>query len=132
MKHIYHKGAWCEFCEQMTLSSREWEALCAKCSNLRMPKQEKSMTDKTLNNINMLNLEKNVPDVEIHGDPGLWKCICKASSKKEGWMKSTKAMQMADGVLVQVSTQQGDHVAEALEFVPNASIQERDGKFTIY
>lgn len=38
-------------------------------------------------------------------------------------MKSTKAMQLGEiGVLVQVSTQQGGNIAEAVTFVPGASI----------
>lgn len=90
------------------------------------------MTDKTLNNTNMKDLEKNVPDVQIHGNPDAWLCICKASSKEQGWMKSTKAMQMRHGVLVQVSTQQGDHVAEALTYVPNANIDMKNGVLCIY
>jgi hypothetical protein len=91
------------------------------------------MSDKTLNNTNMEELEKNVPDVQIYGNPGAWKCICKASSKEQGWMKSTKALQTSKGVLVQVSTQQGNNVAEALMFVPDASIvSDKNGVLSIY
>lgn len=83
--------------------------------------------EKTLTVTNMDELKAQVADVQVHGDPGLWVCLAKASSKCQGWMKSTKAMQIDDlGVIVQVSTQQGDHVAEALTFVPGAAIQERD------
>ena len=40
-------------------------------------------------------------------------------------MKSTKAMEIVNrGCLVQVTTQQGDNVAEAVTFVPNVSIWE--------
>jgi hypothetical protein len=43
-------------------------------------------------------------------------------------MKSTKAMQI-DGVgcVVQVTTQQGDNVAEAITFVPGVKIELIDG-----
>lgn len=89
--------------------------------------KEKSMTDKTLNNTNMDELKANVSDVQIHGDPGAWKCLCKASSKAQGWMKSTKVMAVDGlGVLVQVSTQQGTEVAEALTFIPGATIMVKD------
>lgn len=54
----------------------------------------------------------------MFGDGDTFKLICKASSAKERWMKSTKAMEIAGvGVVVQVTTQQGDNVAEALQFV---------------
>ena len=70
---------------------------------------------------------QNIPDLKLFGDGDTWKLICKASSKAEGWMKSTKAMRVPGGILVQVSTQQGDHVAEAVCFVPGAGISI-DGK----
>ena len=59
----------------------------------------------------------------------LFKLLSKASSEAEGWMKSTKAMQTPMGCVVQVTTQQisadGSHtVAEALTFVPGATIEE--------
>ena len=43
-------------------------------------------------------------------------------------MKSTKAMEIGNGVgcVVQVTTQQGENVAEALTFVPSASIKTDD------
>ena len=37
-------------------------------------------------------------------------------------MKSTKGMAVPGGVVIQVSTQQGDNVAEALVFVPDVTI----------
>lgn len=89
------------------------------------------MTDKTLNVTNMEELETSVSDVQVYGDPGRWKCLCKVSSKEQGWMKSTKVMQIYKGVLVQVSTQQGDNIAEALTFVPGASLEEKDGVLKI-
>ena len=86
-------------------------------------------TGKTLHNSDASGTTQNVPDVEFYGDADTFKLICKASSKSEGWMKSTKAMQI-DGVgcVVQVTTQQGDNVAEAVTFVPGVVIRtDRDG-----
>jgi len=80
-------------------------------------KRRERMTEKTLNITSMSQLNGQVPDVQLHGNPDAWKCICKASSKEQGWMKSTKAMSFPNGVLIQVSTQQGGNVAEALEFI---------------
>lgn len=70
----------------------------------------------------------NIPDLKIFGDGDTFQLICKASCISEGWMKSTKAMQI-DGVgcVVQVTTQQGDNVAEAITFVPGVKIQPIDG-----
>jgi len=83
------------------------------------------MADKTLHNSDVSRAKKNVSDLIIYGDGDLWQLLCKASSKEEGWMKSTKAMQIpAIGCIVQVTTQQGDNIAESITFVPNAVIIE--------
>lgn len=94
------------------------------------------MDEKTLDVTNMEQLKEKVSDVQVYGDPGAWVCIAKASSKDEGWMKSTKVFEVRSqpdplnhpnglvmGCLVQVSTQQrnpdGSYaIAEALAYVP--------------
>ena len=54
--------------------------------------------------------------------------LLKASSEAEGWMKSTKAMEIEGvGCVIQVTTQQGNNVAEALTFVPNVCVKEENG-----
>jgi hypothetical protein len=64
-------------------------------------------TVKTLHNSDISGARLNVPDIKVVGDGDLWELLCKASSENEGWMKSTKAMKVADfGCLVQVTTQQ--------------------------
>lgn len=87
------------------------------------------MQDKTLGNTNMDDLKNNVSDVKVHGDPGRWVCVAKASSEKEGWMKSTKVFELGGvhSCLVQVSTQQRNpdgswSIAEALTYVPNVRL----------
>jgi hypothetical protein len=89
------------------------------------------MTHKTLHNSTVSGAKQNVNDLVIFGNGDTFKLICKASSKKEGWMKSTKAMQI-DGVgcLIQVTTQQGDNVAEALEFIRGVKIENIGGDKT--
>jgi hypothetical protein len=62
--------------------------------------------NKTLNNTTENQAKDQVSDLEIWGESDLWKLICKASSKQEGWMKSTKAMFTGTGCFVQVTTQQ--------------------------
>ena len=87
---------------------------------------------KTLHNSDDSGTRENVLDVVIYGDD-LWHLLCKASSEAEGWMKSTKVMEIAvehglsecrtvRGCLVQVTTQQGDHVAEALTYVTDVKL----------
>ncbi len=95
-------------------------------------KKSKKEFMKTLNNTNALEAQNQVSDIQFFGNGDTFKLICKASSKNENWMKSTKAMQIDNlGCVVQVTTQQGDNVSEALTFVPNTKIKEikdSDGK----
>ena len=84
--------------------------------------------NKTLHNSTVDGARKNVSDLVVYGNGDTFKLICKASSKTEGWMKSTKAMEIEGaGCVVQVTTQQGDNVSEALTFVPFVTIEEIDG-----
>ena len=81
---------------------------------------------KTLNNSTVKKAKEQVKDLEVFGNGDMFKLLCKASSASEGWMKSTKAMEIPGvGCLVQVTTQQGEHVAEALQFVPGVRIEDR-------
>ncbi|MBS1960765.1 MAG: hypothetical protein JST04_01010 [Bdellovibrionales bacterium] len=78
---------------------------------------------KTLNNTTANQAKDQVTDIQFWGNGDTFKLICKASSKSEGWMKSTKAMEIEGvGCVVQVTTQQGGRVAEALTFVPGTRI----------
>ena len=80
---------------------------------------------KTLHNSDVSGASKNVSDLTVFGNGDMFQLLCKASSKAEGWMKSTKAMEIAGvGCVVQVTTQQGDNVSEAVTFVPNCVIKE--------
>jgi hypothetical protein len=88
------------------------------------------MTEKTLGNSDVSGTRVNVPDVNIVGNVDNFQLLFKASSEKEGWMKSTKAMHIVGiGCLVQVTTQQrnpdGSYaIAEALQFVPGVEIYQ--------
>ena len=82
--------------------------------------------EKTLVNTDANGASKNVKDIIFWGNGDTFKLISKASSVAEGWMKSTKAMEIEGvGCVVQVTTQQGDNIAEALTFVPGVKIQEQ-------
>lgn len=84
---------------------------------------------KTLSNKDFSDAEKKIKDIEFFGDPDSFQLLCKAWSEEEGWMKSTKAMEIPGiGCIVQVSTQQASvmkqhSLAEAVCFVPGVEIQ---------
>jgi len=81
--------------------------------------------EKTLVNTDANGASKNVKDIVFWGNGDTFKLISKASSVVEGWMKSTKAMEIeAVGCVVQVTTQQGNNIAEAITFVPGVRIKE--------
>ena len=52
---------------------------------------------KTLTNTTASQAKNNIKDIVFWGNGDTFKLIGKASSKEEGWMKSSKAMQI-DGV----------------------------------
>lgn len=81
--------------------------------------------EKSLSNTSSNGAKKNVKDIQFWGNEDVFKLISKASSKEEGWMKSTKAMEIIGvGCVIQVTTQQGSNIAEALTFVPGVTIVE--------
>lgn len=83
--------------------------------------------NKTLDVVDSQDLINKVDDVKIVGDPDTWQLICKASSKSQGWMKSTKAMEIDGlGCLIQVTTQQGDNVAESVVYVPDVVVKTKE------
>jgi hypothetical protein len=86
---------------------------------------------KTLHNSDVSGARQNVKDIKVVGNGDMFRLLCKASSDNEGWMKSTKAMEVPGGCVVQVTTQQRNDdgsyaVAEALSFVPNVVIVDDD------
>ena len=89
---------------------------------------------KTLDNTDVAQAKSQISDLEVFGNGDMFKLLCKASSKSESWMKSTKAMEVAGvGCVVQVTTQQGEKIAEAVTFVPDTKVREHkdeDGKVT--
>lgn len=87
---------------------------------------------KTLGNVDISDARQTVSDLQVFGNGDLWQLLCKASSESEGWMKSTKVMEIStvgeygsvQGCLVQVTTQQDGNVAEALTYVPGVKISD--------
>ncbi len=85
--------------------------------------------NKTLHNTCANEASKNISDIIFWGNGDAFKLISKASSETEGWMKSTKAMQAGNNVVVQVTTQQRNpdgsySIAEALTTVENVTLHE--------
>jgi len=95
---------------------------------------------KTLHNSDISGARQNVKDIKIVGNGDMFRLLCKASSEEEGWMKSTKAMEIKNcGCVVQVTTlqrnQDGSYsVAEALTFVPESRIipDENNGRKLVH
>ncbi len=89
-------------------------------------------TRKSLGIENVKEAKDTIPDLKVYGDGDTWKLLCKASSETQGWMKSTKVMNVPGGCLVQVTTQQRNvstygptsisALAEAITFVPGVQI----------
>ncbi len=69
---------------------------------------------KTLDVVNIEDGKKKISDIKSVGNGDMFTLLCKASSESQGWMKSTKAMIIPNCVVIQVTTQQGDSIAEAL------------------
>ena len=89
------------------------------------------METKTLDTVSMGDTQQKVSDVKIVGNVDMWRLLSKASSDEQGWMKSTKAMELPGGIgcVVQVTTQQRNidltySVAEAIAYVPGVRIAD--------
>jgi hypothetical protein len=84
-----------------------------------------TMSEKDLTVTGMDDLKGKVPDVQVVGDPGAWVLVCKASSQDQGWMKSTKRMDVWGGAIYQMETQQRNldgtySLSQSSVFVPGA------------
>jgi len=78
---------------------------------------------KTLNTSPENPATELVKDIEKYGDPDKWKLLCKASSKSQGWMKSTKAMNIPGfGCIVQIFEQQGDKLATSITHIQGVGV----------
>lgn len=65
------------------------------------------VTMKTLGITDVKGAKANISDIVVFGDGDQAKLLFKASSEKQGWMKSTKAIEIPGvGCIVQVTTQQ--------------------------
>lgn len=69
---------------------------------------------------------ENGDGVQWHGTPGQWRIVFKAWSRAQHWMKTTKALALPGGVLVQVTTREDGCCAEALQFVPGVALADNE------
>lgn len=82
--------------------------------------------------VDIKDAKEKISDVKVYGNGDLFQLLSKASSESQGWMKSTKAMEIPDiGCIVQVTTQQRNFdgsyaVAEAVTFVEGVVIAVDD------
>lgn len=70
--------------------------------------------------------KKYFSDLVVFGNPDLWVLICKAGSAQQNWMKSTKAMEVPNGCVLQVTTTIDKSTSESTCFVPDVCIKEDD------
>ena len=83
-----------------------------------------SKETKALDVQSVKDAQTKISDIKVVGNGDTFALLCKASSKSQGWMKSAKAMETPVGCVVQVTTQQGENIAEALTFVPGVKIAD--------
>lgn len=85
---------------------------------------------KSLDVTSVNNAQSKVSDIAVVGNGDTFRLLCKASSKKQGWMKSSKAMEIPGvGCVVQTTTQQinpdgSSSLADAICFVPSVKIAD--------
>lgn len=97
------------------------------------PIETKAVTAKTLSVTNIAEAKVKVPDIKVVGDGDTFKVLCKASSESEGWMKSTKYLEIqGNGVVVNISTQQRNpdgsySLAEAAVYCPGIKVSHESG-----
>lgn len=89
------------------------------------------MKEKEINILNQKDSIEKINDIEIFGNTDSFKLMCKASSKEQGWMKSTKICNVPNGCIMQVSTQQKNQdgsysLSEAVTFIPQCKINEEN------
>lgn len=89
----------------------------------KTPEPETHVEGKVLDVTSIEDAKSKIPDIQVVGNGDAWQLLSKVSSKSGKWLKSTKALYIPGyGVVLQVSTQQGDNVAEAITLIPNVRI----------
>ena len=81
------------------------------------------MTERVLDTAPNNPARQAIVDLKTTGMPDLFRLISKASSNEMGFMRSTKAFDTGDGVVLQVSTLHKGVPAESVTFVPGVRIE---------
>ena len=81
------------------------------------------MTERVLNTAPNNPAAKAIVDLKTTGMPDLFRLISKASSNEMGFMRSTKAFDTGDGVVLQVSTLNHGVPAESVTYVPGVRVE---------
>lgn len=111
-------------------NSEKASSVEGKSTKVNSTQSTNTLNAKTLDNTNIKEAKANTNDIKVFGNGDMFKLLCKASSESQGWMKSTKAMEVKGvGCVVQVTTQQrqpsgGYAIDEAVTFVPGVRIVE--------
>jgi hypothetical protein len=85
-------------------------------------------TKRNFENTTVSQAKVSISDLVTFGDCDAFKLICKSSSETQGWMKSTKALEISGvGCLVQVTTLENGRPAEALCFIPGVKLELIEG-----
>lgn len=116
----------CPQCGEHVIRPRDSDEYCEECGwpdENREPDPMETQ-EKALDVQSVEDAKAKVSDINVVGNGDTFALLCKASSKSQGWMKSAKAMEVPGGCVVQVTTQQGINVAEALAFVPGVKIAD--------
>ena len=96
------------------------------CSNPKcgefFPNESCEPYKKSLDITNVAEAKHFINDLKLFGDGDTWVLLCKASSDRQGWMKSTKVMNVPGGCVIQVTTQEQSNIAEAVTYVPGVHI----------
>lgn len=94
--------------------------------------EEAFMNKSNLDSTCTKRAQDSIDDLNVYGNPDQWKLLSKASSESRGFMRSTKAMEVPGGTLVQVSTLENGIPAEALAFVPGAIVpKNKEGQYVL-
>ena len=86
--------------------------------------------EKDLNISEVRGAKATIKDLVIHGDGDTFALLCKANSQEQGWMKTTKVCNLANGCLVQCETQQRNpdgsySLSMAVQFVPDVNMDKQ-------
>lgn len=78
---------------------------------------------RTLDIENTADATTKISDIKVSGNPDMWVLLCKASSKAQGFAKSTKALAIPGwGVVLHVSTWDHGRLVETLTPLPGVAI----------